>query len=219
MKSMSKRARVLVGLIRKPHFQASSGTQGFTLVELIVAMLISVIVFGAAAAILISSLSLSANVTQDATYERVADAALDFVEERATFATAVTSSEAEDLASFEALLAVTEDPLLYIGDENGLPAERGWIYYRRAESSATPQNIFGESFYQGGSMSVSIIETKLTNRKPAETITVILYDRESHQVAQRTRTVYLINGALSLEDVTPPPEFKSPEVILLPNAK
>jgi prepilin-type N-terminal cleavage/methylation domain-containing protein len=195
--------------------RALSDNRGFTLVELIVSMLISVIVFGAAAAILISALSLSANVTQDATYERIADSILDFVEERVTFATAVTSNEAEDLESFQGLLLITDDPLLYVGDESGTPVKRGWIYFRRTGSTVAPQNIFGESFYQDGNVSVNIIEDKRAGRKPAETITVTLYDEQGHPVAQRTRTVYLINGDVSDADVDPPPEFDSPEVFIL----
>jgi prepilin-type N-terminal cleavage/methylation domain-containing protein len=209
----------LTSRIRNSRPRIPSGNKGFTLVELIVAMLISSIVFAAAGVILISSLNISANTTQNATYERVADSVLSFVEERITFTSAVTSSKVDDPTSFQSLLTVTKDPLLYVGDENGEPAERGWIYYRRDGSTVAPQNIFGESFYQGGSVSLSIVETSLANRKPAEAITIILYDRDGHQVAQRTHTVYLINGTLSLEDVTPPLEFKSPEVFIFPKAE
>jgi prepilin-type N-terminal cleavage/methylation domain-containing protein len=173
---------------------ARRATGGFTLVELIVAMTISLIIIGIASAILLSGTNMAQRTTQRALEEQIVDGVFNFAKDRLLY---VGTVKAENLGGEEQALG-----LLYVSDKyNTEVKERGMLFFRDisdpSDSSApAPINVMGEDFYMGYTVS---LEAKLTNKvgnKPVLFIKVNLHSKTNPDqiIAKRELTFTLING-------------------------
>jgi prepilin-type N-terminal cleavage/methylation domain-containing protein len=184
---------------RTGHTRAS-GNKGFTLVELIVAMTISLIIIGVAGSILISSTNLFAHQVNKVEREAIADTTADFIRDRLLFAQSieVTATLPGD---------ATNKEILYIGGSDGNAAQKGYVYYKRA-GDTSPVNAFGDSFYKRTTIAldyvVTVVEPTTELPDPPKTfeITVHIYvagnDTAQYSV---TRTYKLINSKPDTEPV------------------
>jgi prepilin-type N-terminal cleavage/methylation domain-containing protein len=166
---------------------------GFTLIELIVTISISLIILGVTLTILISSMNISSRSIQTSQSEQIVSACLDLILERVGFSGGLTPST--DLGK---AIAGSED-FLYIGNPSAQPSNRGRLYLRTQEmggANAAAQDVYGEQFYLGGSISMRIIYTRTLSQRPAATVTVTMYDTRGSALAHKTRSTVLVNALL-----------------------
>jgi prepilin-type N-terminal cleavage/methylation domain-containing protein len=170
-----------------------SGNKGFTLVELIVAMTISLIIIGVAGSILISSANLLAHQANKVEREAIADTTADFVRDRLLFARSieVTGTLPGDAADKE---------IIYIGGSDGSAAQKGYVYYKRAGDTA-PVNAFGDRFYKRTTIAldytVTVAEPTAGLPDPQKTLEVTIHIyAEGNDTVQysTTRTYKLVNS-------------------------
>jgi len=198
---------------------------GFTLVELIVALAIAAILMTLSISILSTAMNVSAKVTSDATNGKVSDLVLDFCEERLVYARYIRVFAAPAASDLEQLLLNhPNQAILYIGDETGAPATRGYVYYRPADAAPgdLPVNAFGQGFYQDGTVQLTLSEEYYTGAepwvmvidpagegfintsesKPTETVSVTLFDRQGSKASSSTRSLVLVNAEARPDYVT-----------------
>jgi type II secretory pathway pseudopilin PulG len=165
-------------------------TGGFTLVELIVAISVTLIILGVTMTILISSMNISSRSIKTSQGEQVVNACLDFVLDHCSVAESISKSSASDLPA----LTASASEFLYIGDASG-PEDHGRLYLRDGGATgAPPLDVYGEQFYSGGSISLNITYTRTLNQHPVVTATVTLYDAQGSTVASKQRSLALLNG-------------------------
>jgi type II secretory pathway pseudopilin PulG len=192
---------------RKPAAKASNArggadvtrtrTGGFTLVELIVAISITLIIISVTMTILISSMNISSRSIKTSQGEQVVNACLDFVLDHCSVAESISQSSGTDLS---ALIGSTKE-FLYIGNESG-PQDRGHLYLRTGGTGGVaPLDAYGEQFYSGGSISLDITYTRIRDQHPVVTATVTLYDTQGSTVARKQRSLALLNGNDSPDDL------------------
>jgi type II secretory pathway pseudopilin PulG len=171
-------------------------TGGFTLVELIVAISITLIILGVTMTILISSMNISSRSIKTSQGEQVVNACLDFVLDHCSIAESISQSPASDLST----LTASTSEFLYIGDASG-PEDHGRLYLRDGGATgAPPLDVYGEQFYSGGSISLNITYTRVRDQHPVVTATVTLYDAQDSTVARKQRSLALLNGNDPPED-------------------
>jgi prepilin-type N-terminal cleavage/methylation domain-containing protein len=164
--------------------------RGFTLVELIVAMTITFIVIAAAASLLLSSTSLLAHQTNKVDRETIADTAADFAKNRLIYAEGVTV--VSDISSAPASSAI-----LYIGDADGIPAPKGYLYFKRAGDTGDPINAYGTDFYKRTTIGLEYEETTYADDTKSFAITVNIYvDGNDAVQYSKTKTYQFLNSAL-----------------------
>jgi prepilin-type N-terminal cleavage/methylation domain-containing protein len=166
--------------------------KGFTLVELIVAMTVSLIIIGITTALLLSGTSMTQHTTQRAFEEQIADGVFNYAEKQLRFAGTITGLPTGDLDTFPEAGSV-----LYIGDTNGTPQAQGMLFCKKG--SAATLNVLGDSFYAGYSVSLDATLTTQQDKKPAVTLTITLYKPTGEKATERKRSIALINGALGTE--------------------
>jgi prepilin-type N-terminal cleavage/methylation domain-containing protein len=172
---------------------------GFTLVELIVAISISLIILSVTMTILISSMNISSQSIKASQGEQVANACLDFVLDQLSFATTLESSSSTTLG----LMVASDAEFLYIGDTSGNPSDRGRLYLRTAQTGGkdtAPLDTYGEQFYLGGTISLRVTYTRTLNQRSAVTAIVTLYDAQGGEVAHKQRSMMLINGPVDTNE-------------------
>jgi hypothetical protein len=70
--------------------------------------------------------------------------------------------------------------IFYVGHESGIPADKGYLYFKRADDSGTPINAFGKEFYGNNrkiSVDISEIQDPVTS-KIVVTVTINLWEGE-----------------------------------------
>jgi prepilin-type N-terminal cleavage/methylation domain-containing protein len=191
-------------------------TGGFTLVELIVAMTISLIIIGIASAILLSGTNMAQRTAQRALEEQIVDGVFNFAKDRLLYAGTVDKKEETELSS--AISSGTG--LLYVSKNGTAATDRGMLFFRDASDSpgppaSDPINVMGTDFYMGYTIS---LEAKLTNtkdKKPVIFIRVNLHSKTNSDqiIAKRELTFTLINGEVNtvavLDDTVSSPQFLS----------
>jgi hypothetical protein len=159
-------------------------------------MSISLIVMGVATAMLLSGTNMAQHTTQRALEEQIVDGVFDYAQDRLLFATAVEMKSSADLTTS---LGGDAD-LLYISTGAGTAAlTQGALFYRDTSNSSNPNplNVMGNDFYMGYTVS---LEAKLSTeggKKPVVFIKVKLHNKTNQVVAERERTITLINGTPS----------------------
>jgi prepilin-type N-terminal cleavage/methylation domain-containing protein len=183
--------------------------KGFTLVEMIVTLSIALIVIGVAAGILLSSLSLFAHEEKNVSTKQVIQEISEYLNEQTKYAmiidpiasTTVPSSGTYPQRSYEEYFeyAGDSDPfanntLLYVGDENGIPAQKGFLYYKRAGDTGAAINAFGVQFYGSLKMELDVSEIRNPSTDTiVVTQTIRLFDGEV-EVRTATNTFQLVNS-------------------------
>jgi prepilin-type N-terminal cleavage/methylation domain-containing protein len=168
------------------------GNKGFTLVELIVAMTISLIIIGAAGAILISSTNLFAHQASKVEREAVADTVADFARSRLTYAQSVEVVYTLDGVDTEGTA------ILYIGDaETGAASGTGNLYFKRAEDTSAPINVYGTGFYKRTTIGLDYTVTATSETQKSFAVTIKIYAAGNDAVQYEiTKTYKFANSAL-----------------------
>jgi prepilin-type N-terminal cleavage/methylation domain-containing protein len=175
--------------------RSQQATGGFTLVELIVAMTISLIVIGIATTILLSGTNMAQRTTQRALEEQIIDGVFNFAQDRLLYAGTVQRRAAGDLTD-----AKNSDlGLLYVSENGSSATARGMLFSRDVSDPSPPLNVMGEDFYMSYNIS---LEAKLTSKdgnKPVVFLKLKLHHKTGQVVAERERTFSLINGEVVAE--------------------
>jgi prepilin-type N-terminal cleavage/methylation domain-containing protein len=186
---------------------------GFTLVEMIIAIAIACIVLGVTLTILVTSMNLSSKLVSDSQDQQTLNACFDYVESQLRYV-----AEISDPPTSFADAVAGQDALLYIGDANGQPAGRGFLYHRHAGEppGQAALNAFGANFYGGRLAALSVEVQAKPGSRPAATVTLTLYDASGKATATQSRSLPLINAA-PLDSSAPAytDSYQSPTVLLL----
>jgi type II secretory pathway pseudopilin PulG len=180
-----------------------AGTEGMTLVELVVGMVIAALVIAAAAGILLASSRLAGDAAARQERITLAETVLAFVAEDVRGA-----SEAQMLPAASTPTASTSEPGCvydFIADKNGSPAVKGMLWTLRGDIAARPAyNAYGEDFYSGNSVALAFtVVNAAPGAAKAVTVEVSVYDAEGNMSVSRSKTLQLLN---SPEGVPPLPE-------------
>jgi prepilin-type N-terminal cleavage/methylation domain-containing protein len=193
-----------------------NGTRGFTLVELIVAISVSLIVIGIAATILLSGTSMAQHTAQRALEQQIIDGAFNFAQDRLLFADTVEKKTPAELATTS---LAPDTGMLYVSSGAGNMAEsRGMLFFRQATASATSTfNVMGEEFYWGYTISLEAELTGVVDKNPVVLIRMKLHDKTDPTtvVATRERTMTLINGTPVGQNEDYAIAFASPDFLYL----
>jgi prepilin-type N-terminal cleavage/methylation domain-containing protein len=126
-----------------------SRRSGFTLVELVVTMLISVILVAITITFLTSGTNFLARAEVSASDKTLASSAADFVKNQLLYASEVKVVYVDEAGTLPDPGDVYGFTVLYIGDEDGASiANTGRLYYKRPDLNVST-NILGDEIYRG----------------------------------------------------------------------
>jgi prepilin-type N-terminal cleavage/methylation domain-containing protein len=167
-------------------------TGGFTLVELIVALTISLIVIGIATAMLLSGTNMAQRTAQRALEEQIIDGVFKFAQDRLLYVGTIDKGEADKLST-----VVSQDMgLLYVSENGTTATETGMLYFRGVSDSSVPLNVMGKDFYMSYSVSLEAKLTYTVGNKPVVFLKLKLHNKTGQVIAERERTFTLVNGAV-----------------------
>jgi prepilin-type N-terminal cleavage/methylation domain-containing protein len=175
-------------------------TKGFTLVELIVAMLIAGICIVAAGSFLISGTNLLGNAQRNATEERVSDDLADFIKERLLFAESIEVVQENQIRTAD---LAKGSALLYIGDgANPTNVEnKGYLFFKQ-ETETAPTDVFGSEYYQKNKASLDYKATVESGKTKIFEITVTVYDGDDSKGYNNKKTFKLVNSTANFSPIT-----------------
>jgi prepilin-type N-terminal cleavage/methylation domain-containing protein len=199
--------------------QRVSNTKGFTLVELIVAMVVSVILVAAAGGILITSMNLLAHEERSDNLKMISTTVAGFLEAQTHFAAEIYPTKTEPTAkptktsyaiptADEWLTSVKgadspaaaressykKNALFYVGDIAGNPASKGYLFYKRAGDAGDAVNVFGQGFYNNLLMTLDVTEVRnAATGAIVVTQTIRLYDSDNNEVRADASSFDLVN--------------------------
>jgi len=169
-----------------------SGKSGFTLVEVIITLVITVIVIAVSSSLVITGTNIFARSAQRDVQQNIAETVLTFVSEQLLYAetiTEMTNPPVFENAGGAAIMQIKKSTTETYSDT------KGQLFFRRAQDSQNPINIFGSNFY--GNYEVGItLEITIPAAGPSVTVTVNVYSSNStdpNPVITRTTTRPLLN--------------------------
>ena len=170
-----------------------SGRKGFTLVEVIVTLVITVIVIAVSSTLLITGTNMFARSAQRDVQMNIAETVLSFVSEQLLYTSDI--GEFTNPPTFvnngSAILQIKTD-----GSTNSSHT-RGQLFFRRAGDTQDPINVFGAGFYQNYEIGLDIVVSYPPGGGNASfTLTVNVYrkaDVGNAPVLSRTTTKPLLN--------------------------
>lgn len=178
--------------MRKIYGNIYKHNQGFTVVELIVALSISVIVIVGAGMLLISGSNLLAHQVNKAEQESITDATVEFIKERMLYAQSVEIVRSQTVPGS----ALGAD-VLFVGSSPTQTATQGYLYFLR-NGDTSPVNAFGDAFYMGSKVSLDysvIVPNDMANTDQSKyfkvTVHIFINGAEHYQA---TKTFKLINS-------------------------
>jgi prepilin-type N-terminal cleavage/methylation domain-containing protein len=117
--------------------------KGFTLIEVICAMVIAALVIGLSGSYFISSMNLFGHIESTAEQKEIADMTADFIKERLLYAKNISVVEAAAPPA-----ATGGKQVLFIGDQSGTAtANQGYLFFMR-EDDTVPMNVYGKAHYK-----------------------------------------------------------------------
>ena len=152
---------------------------GFTLIEIIVTLVITIIIIGISGSIIISTTNIFGRSAMRDMQQTVAESVLSFATERMLYAYSLQVSNTPTDDTNTAVIGINTD---------------GQFVYLRTEDTGAPINIFGSGFYHNYSVSLtySITDSGSGNYSVAMEV-VITDDRNNNVVLNRTMTRPLLN--------------------------
>ncbi|MDR3304595.1 MAG: prepilin-type N-terminal cleavage/methylation domain-containing protein, partial [Clostridiales Family XIII bacterium] len=171
---------------------------GFTLVELIVALAISAVVIGAAAAFLIYGSNFLASAQIKAEDKSLAEESADFVKNRLLYSGSITV-----VRSTRPPVGTSGGEILFIGNADGSEiANNGQLYYMRADDNSAV-NAFGTGKYRNNSLAMSyraIVTTDPATGKTDKVFEITISTiRKGKAVYHYTKTFTLYEAAPTAE--------------------
>jgi len=173
------------------------GKAGFTLVEIIVTLVITIVIIGISSSILISTTNIFGKTALRDMQQSVAETVVSFAADQLLYASAIipvnSYTERTDESTF----------LLGINNEGRL------VYLRAGEpASAEPIDIFGENFYHNYRVALTYNVDLNEGEGYSVTIIATLTDnRSGNEVLTRTMTRPLLNYGRDLTNGDLPPTF------------
>jgi prepilin-type N-terminal cleavage/methylation domain-containing protein len=168
-------------------------TKGFTLVELIVAMLIAGICIVAAGSFLISGTNLLGKISTTASDKQLSEDAAFFVKERLLYA--------QDIQVIEGTIPPVVEPgtaILYVGNETGAAIEnKGYVFYQSG-GGVSPANILGTKAY--GKNKISLDYAVTVNATVAKHFDITAHTwKDDVEKAKLTQSFKLVNSDMRSE--------------------
>ena len=162
--------------------------KGFTLVEVMVTLIITVIVVGVSSALVITGTNIFARSAQRDVQTNIAETVLTFVSDQLLYAESI-----EQILSNPPVPTPAKAVMIIKANDNATASDvKGQLYFSRAGD--TPErNIFGNAFYQNYQVGIDI---KIEDQGAGSmaTITVSVYNRAgTNVVLSRSSTKNLLN--------------------------
>jgi len=172
-----------------------AGKSGFTLVEVIVTLVITIVVIAISSTLIITGTNLFARSAQRDVQANIAETVLGFVSDQLLYARGIeefqTNPPTFGSAGNAAVLQIKQN------DSTDNSHTRGQLFFRRAGDDNDPINIFGSNFYQSYDVELDIVVFHPAGGGNASmTVTVKLYNNNNlnpNPVMTRTTTRPLLN--------------------------
>jgi len=181
-----------------------SGKSGFTLIEVIVTLIITVIVIAISGSLVITGTNMFARSAQRDTQTNIAETVLTFVSEQILYAERIGVGTNENDNTIYAIPAANGAAIIHIKNTTtGYGDLRGQLFFRRADDGQPSLvNVFGENFYQGYDIGLTGVITKGPQNSNIE-LTVNVYSGVGNTpVMTRTITRPLLNYRFSGSETT-----------------
>ena len=202
---MIKTTRMARGLLLLYKKRARAG---FTLVEVLVTLVITIIVIGISGSLIISSTNIFSKSAQRDMQMNIAENVLEFVSEQMLYAYDIQQKPTLNTGAPVDYTGVNGAIIRIVKPSSGFGDSSGQLYYRRAGDTGDLINIFGSDFYHDYQVSIvcSITGPSATGKNDAFfTLTVGLHNKmnPSNTVLERSTTKPLLNytgGAKEIGD-------------------
>ena len=167
-----------------------SGRKGFTLVEVIVTLVITVAVIAVSSSLVITGTNIFARSAQRDIQANIAETVLSFVSDQLLYTEYITNLDTNppvlSTAGGNAILMIKKNPSDTYTDV------RGQLFFRRANDSQNPVNVFGSNFYNNYKIGLTV-EIKSTATGYSMTLTARVYNSADVEVLSRTTVRSLLN--------------------------
>jgi hypothetical protein len=115
-------------------------------------------------------------------------------DEKKTFFNALTVDEKKEISN----ASYKNNLIFYVGDADGVPANKGYLYFKRADDGGTAINVYGKAFYGNKNRKISIDVSEIQDpftSKIVVTITVNLWEGEgaSSKIKTSKNSFELVN--------------------------
>ena len=168
----------------------NSGKSGFTLVEVIVTLIITVIVVAVSSSLIITGTNIFARSAQRDIQTNIAETVLGFVSEQLLYSESIA-----DFGSNPPVFTNAGDAAILLikkSDSETMSDTRGQLFFRRAKDTQTPVNVFGSNFYNNYEVGLNIVIASSPSGY-SMTLTVSVYNSTGREVLSRAATRTLLN--------------------------
>jgi len=173
--------------------KASKG--GFTLVEVIVTLIITVIVVAVSSTLIITGTNIFARSAQRDIQDNIAETVLSFVSNQILYAYNIAEKGSTEQI-YEGI-GLSGAVLHIINPDDGRGSDKGYLYFRRDGDTQVPLvNVFGNNFYQNYTIGLRIDITDRnvsTSGSAYADITVTVYNNAKIAVLARSTSKPLLN--------------------------
>jgi prepilin-type N-terminal cleavage/methylation domain-containing protein len=183
--------------LRKTPQRGIQNNEGFTLVELIVALAIAAICMGLIATILFSGSTMTASQLEKDSNKNLASNIMDFMKETIQY-----SSEEVLVKNTTPTLPSNQDyGWVFISNDGVTSAPQGFLYFRTKGLNNPPHNVFGQDFYNN--KKIGLFLTMIDD--DTFQITVTVYDSKGELLHQITDSISLTKKAFdpSMSGISP----------------
>ena len=168
---------------------ARGGMGGFTLVEVIVALVIAMVVIGISGSLIVSGTQIFSKSAQRDMQMTLAESVLDLAADRLLYARSI-----EEVLSHVGDTAPDAGAVLRIAKPDGSSgAGKGHLLFRREGDHGAMVDVFGQNFYHNYNISMDIGITDQDGGAASFTMKVTVYDTEGRAVLERAKTRPLLN--------------------------
>ena len=170
------------------------GKGGFTLVEVIVTLIITVIVIAISSTLLITGTNMFARSAQRDIQQNIAETVLSFVSDQLLYAHHIDQKAHLTTGDPAADYANANGAVLQVMMPDGSTKTGGYLHFRRDNDNQAPVNVFGNNFYGNYTITLNLdIQARTTSGSANFTLTVTVVNDLGIEVLSRTTTKPLLN--------------------------
>ena len=167
---------------------------GFTLVEVIVTLIITVIVIAISSTLLITGTNMFARSAQRDIQQNIAETVLSFVSDQLLYAYHIDQKAHLTTGVPEDDYANANGAVLQVMMPDGSTRTGGYLHFRRDNDNQAPVNVFGSNFYGNYTITLNLdIQARTTSASAYFTLTVTVVNSLGADVLSRTTTKPLLN--------------------------
>jgi len=171
-----------------------SGKGGFTLVEVIVTLIITVIVIAVSSTLLMTGTNMFARSAQRDIQQNIAETVLTFVSDQLLYAYHIDQKAHLATGDPAADYANANGAVLQVMMPDGSTRTGGYLHFRRDNDNQAPVNVFGSNFYGNYTITLNLdIQARTTSAGAYFTLTVTVVNSLGTEVMSRTTTKPLLN--------------------------